>query len=43
MRDILTGREAEVEYLELEGTLGHVDGIVVIDQAGDAIRAFLEE
>ena len=43
VRDGLMDREAPVDYLELEGTLGHVDGIASVGQAGDAIRAFLEE
>ncbi|MCB9946327.1 MAG: homoserine O-acetyltransferase [Rhodospirillaceae bacterium] len=43
VRDGLMDREAPVDYLELEGTLGHIDGIAVIGQAGDAIRAFLEQ
>ena len=42
VRDALADREAAVEYVELEGTLGHLDGIVVIDQAADAMRAFLD-
>ena len=32
-----------VEIVELAGTRGHLDGVLSIAQAGDAIRAFLEE
>ena len=31
-----------VEVVELEGTRGHLDGVLSIAQAGDKIRAFLE-
>lgn len=31
-----------VEIVELQGTRGHLDGILAIAQAGDRIRAFLE-
>ncbi|MQX38304.1 homoserine O-acetyltransferase [Roseospira navarrensis] len=32
-----------VQIVELQGTRGHLDGVLSIAQAGDAIRAFLEE
>lgn len=32
-----------VEIVELEGTRGHLDGVVSIAQAGEAIRTFLED
>ena len=31
------------EIFELQGTSGHLDGIFVINQAADTIRAFLEK
>lgn len=31
-----------VEVVELQGTRGHLDGVLAIEQAGEAIRAFLE-
>lgn len=31
-----------VEYVELQGTRGHLDGVFQIGQAGEAIREFLE-
>ncbi|TBZ68901.1 E22 family MetX-like putative esterase [Rhizobium leguminosarum] len=31
-----------VEFVELEGTRGHMDGVLSIAQAGERIRAFLE-
>lgn len=31
-----------VEFVELEGTRGHLDGVLGIAQAGDRLRAFLE-
>ncbi|NKL24444.1 hypothetical protein [Rhizobium leguminosarum] len=31
-----------VEFVELEGTRGHMDGLLSIAQAGERIRAFLE-
>ena len=32
-----------VEIVELQGTRGHLDGVIGIAQAGDKIRAFLEK
>ena len=32
-----------VEIVELQGTRGHLDGVLSIAQAGDRIRAFLEK
>ena len=31
-----------VQFVELQGTRGHLDGVVAIAQAGEAIRAFIE-
>ena len=31
-----------VEIVELQGTRGHLDGVIGIAQAGDAIRKFIE-
>lgn len=41
VRDIVKANGGEVEYLELVGDFGHLDGVLGIAQAGDAIKAFL--
>jgi homoserine O-acetyltransferase len=42
-RDILEAQGKRVEYQELEGPLGHLDGVVGIAQAAPAITRFLGE
>jgi hypothetical protein len=32
-----------VEYFEIDGVNGHLDGVFSIAKAGDAIRVFLEK
>jgi len=39
--DLLSAQATEVEYFELEGMGGHMDGVVSIGQAVDAIKAFI--
>ena len=41
VRDIVKANGGQVEYLELVGDFGHLDGVIGIAQASDAIRAFL--
>jgi hypothetical protein len=41
VRDIIKGNGGEVEYLELAGEAGHLDGLFAIGQAAQAIKAFL--
>jgi homoserine O-acetyltransferase len=41
VRDIVKANGGQVEYLELVGDFGHLDGVVGIAQASDTIRAFL--
>jgi len=41
VRDIVKANGGQVEYIELVGEAGHLDGLLVIGQAGDAIKAFL--
>jgi homoserine O-acetyltransferase len=41
VRDIVQANGGKVEYVELVGEWGHLDGLVAISQAGDAIKAFL--
>ncbi|MFO0988871.1 MAG: homoserine O-acetyltransferase [Alphaproteobacteria bacterium] len=41
VRDIVKANGGQVEYLELVGDFGHLDGVVGIAQASDAIKAFL--
>ena len=43
VRDIIEDQGGSVDYVELEGSMGHLDGVVIIDQAADDIRAFLDE
>lgn len=42
-RDILTAQGNKVEYAELEGPLGHLDGVANIAQAEAMMRKFLAE
>ena len=42
-RDILIAQGNQVDYLELAGPFGHLNGIATIAQAGDLIRQFLEK
>lgn len=42
-RDLLDDGTREVDLVALEGPLGHLDGVVGIDQASDRIRSFLNE
>ncbi len=39
---IIRSDSTPVEFVELEGTRGHMDGVLGIAQAGERIRAFLE-
>ena len=39
----LTTQGKRVEYFELAGDGGHLDGVLAITKAGDAIRKFLTE
>ena len=39
----LTRQGKRVEYLELAGEGGHLDGVLAIANAGEAIRKFLSE
>jgi len=41
VRDLVKANGGQVEYLELVGDFGHLDGVVGIAQAADAIKAFL--
>jgi homoserine O-acetyltransferase len=41
IRDILAAQGNDVEYRELSGPMGHLNGVFAIAQAGDAIGAFL--
>ena len=41
VRDIVQANGGKVEYMELVGEAGHLDGLLAIGQAGDAIKAFL--
>ena len=41
VRDIVKANGGQVEYMELVGEAGHLDGLLAITQAGDAIKAFL--
>jgi homoserine O-acetyltransferase len=41
VRDIVQADGGKVEYAEIVGEWGHLDGIVNIAQAGDKIKAFL--
>ena len=40
-RDLLIKQGDQVDFFELEGPLGHLDGIVSLLQASDAITKFL--
>lgn len=42
-RDFLKAQGNKVEYFELQGNLGHIDGVVNIGQAGALIAKFLAE
>ena len=42
-RELLDDGTREVDLVPLEGPLGHLDGVVGIDQASDQIRSFLED
>jgi len=42
-RDYLKAQGNTVEYLELQGSLGHLDGLAGVAQAGTAITKFLAE
>ena len=42
VRDLLAAQGTPVEYQELEGPMGHLNGLVGIAQAGERIRSFLE-
>ena len=41
VRDIVQAQGGKVEYHEIGGDWGHLDGLVVIGQAADAIKAFI--
>jgi homoserine O-acetyltransferase len=41
VRDIVQANGGKVEYMELVGEAGHLDGLLAIGQAGGAIKAFL--
>src|SRR5262249_50325886 len=41
VRDIVKANGGQVEYIELVGEAGHLDGFFVVGQASDAIKAFL--
>jgi hypothetical protein len=41
--EILQAQGREVEYFEMNGPFGHLDGAYSITQAGDTIRAFLNQ
>ena len=41
--EILKRQGKQVEYFEIEGDGGHLDGIFSIAKAGEAIRKFLNE
>jgi homoserine O-acetyltransferase len=38
---VLKAQGKSVEYLEIEGDGGHLDGVLAIGKAGEAIRKFL--
>jgi homoserine O-acetyltransferase len=42
-RDILKAQGVLSGYRELQGTLGHLDGVVAISQASEEIAKFLSE
>jgi homoserine O-acetyltransferase len=42
-RDLIGADGTPVQYQELEGTLGHLDGLASLNQVAERIRAFLEE
>jgi homoserine O-acetyltransferase len=42
-RDLLKAQGNAVEYVELEGPMGHLNGVAMIAQAEPAIRKFLSE
>jgi homoserine O-acetyltransferase/O-succinyltransferase len=41
IRDIVKANGGQVEYMELVGEAGHLDGLLAITQASEAIKAFL--
>ncbi len=41
--EILKKQGKPVEYLEIEGDGGHLDGVLAIGKAGEAIRKFLSD
>jgi homoserine O-acetyltransferase len=41
VRDLLRAQGNQVEYFELQGPMGHLNGVGGIAQAGEVIRAFL--
>jgi hypothetical protein len=41
VRDIVQADGGKVDYAEIVGEWGHLDGIVNIAQVGDKIKAFL--
>lgn len=41
-RDILKAQGNQVDYLELSGPFGHLNGVATIGQAGDLLRQFLD-
>jgi len=43
VRDLLKAQGNQVEYLELDGPLGHLNGVSRIGQASETIRRFLAE
>jgi len=43
VRDLLEDQGTPVEYQELDGPMGHINGVVGIGQAGDTLTRFLAE
>lgn len=43
VRDLLTAQGNQVEYHELDGPMGHLNGVVGIAQAGETISRFLSD
>ncbi|MEK6666071.1 MAG: hypothetical protein AABZ20_06580 [candidate division NC10 bacterium] len=41
--EILKKQGKQVEYFEIEGDGGHLDGVLAIAKAGETIRKFLSE
>jgi homoserine O-acetyltransferase/O-succinyltransferase len=41
--DLFKKQGTPVEYVEIEGDGGHLDGVLAVAKAGEAIRAFLRD